>query len=109
MHCHASIYVPYKKLGNGDLTAGFEKMNQMPYMEARKLVSHPIACIDCHDPETMALRITRRDLLKAFARTKPRSEWQIMMLMPWQRGRKCDRTCAVNAMLNIISRDLRND
>jgi nitrite reductase (cytochrome c-552) len=59
MHCHASVYVPYKKLGDGDVTKGFEKMNQMPYSEARKLVDHPVACIDCHDPETMALRITR--------------------------------------------------
>lgn len=59
MHCHASIYVPYKKLGNGDLIKGFEAMNQMPYTEARTLVSHPIACIDCHDPSNMALRVTR--------------------------------------------------
>ncbi|MCY1076164.1 ammonia-forming cytochrome c nitrite reductase subunit c552 [Archangium lansingense] len=59
MHCHASVYVPYKKLGDGDLIKGFEKMNQMPYVEARKLVEHPVACIDCHDPGTMALRVTR--------------------------------------------------
>jgi len=59
MHCHASVYVPYKKLGNGDLIKGFEKMNQLPYPEARKLVSHPVACIDCHDPATMQLRVTR--------------------------------------------------
>lgn len=59
MHCHASVYVPYRKLGNGDLIAGFEKMNQMPYPEARKLVSHPVTCIDCHDPATMQLRVTR--------------------------------------------------
>ncbi|MBN1398116.1 MAG: ammonia-forming cytochrome c nitrite reductase subunit c552 [Bacteroidetes bacterium] len=59
MHCHASVYVPYKKLGGGDLIKGFEKMNQMPYPEARKFVSHPVACIDCHDPNSMQLRITR--------------------------------------------------
>ena len=59
IHCHASVYVPYKKLGDGDLIKGFERMNPMPYSEARKLVSHPIACIDCHDPQTMQLRVTR--------------------------------------------------
>jgi nitrite reductase (cytochrome c-552) len=59
IHCHASVYLPYKKLGNGDLIAGFEKMNAMPYLEARKLVSHPVSCIDCHDPQTMQLRVTR--------------------------------------------------
>jgi nitrite reductase (cytochrome c-552) len=64
MHCHASVYVPYRKLGGGDLIAGFEKMNQMPYPEARKLVEHPVACIDCHDPRTMQLRVTRPGFLE---------------------------------------------
>ena len=59
MHCHASVYLPYKKLGGGDLVRGFETMNQMPYAEARKLVTHPVACIDCHDSQSMRLRVTR--------------------------------------------------
>ncbi len=59
MNCHASAYVPFKKLGNGDIFKGFEKMNQMPYFEARKIVSHPVACIDCHNSQTMQLRVTR--------------------------------------------------
>ena len=59
LQCHASLYVPYRKAGNGDLIKGFEKMNQMPYAEARKLVTHPVACIDCHDSSTMQLRVTR--------------------------------------------------
>ncbi len=66
MHCHASVYLPYKKLGNGDLIRGFEAMNQMPYTEARKLVTHPVSCIDCHDPETMALRVTRPGFLEGY-------------------------------------------
>lgn len=63
-HCHASVYVPYKKLGDGDIIKGFEKMNPMPYMEARKLLQHPVTCIDCHDPKTMQLRITRPGFLE---------------------------------------------
>lgn len=59
IHCHASVYLPYKKLGGGDLIKGFEKMNPMHYADARKLVSHSISCIDCHNPETMQLRVTR--------------------------------------------------
>ena len=70
MHCHASVYLPYKKLGGGDLIAGFEKMNQMPYTEARKLVNHPVACIDCHDPQTMALRVTRPGFLEGIRALK---------------------------------------
>jgi nitrite reductase (cytochrome c-552) len=53
LQCHASLYVPYRKAGNGDLIKGFEKVNQMPYAEARKLVAHPVACIDCHDSRVM--------------------------------------------------------
>lgn len=64
IHCHASVYVPYKKLGDGNLIKGFEKMNQMPYFEARKLVTHPVSCIDCHDPKDMQLRITRPGFLE---------------------------------------------
>ena len=59
LHCHASLYVPYKKLGDGDLIKGFEKINQMSYQEAREHVRHPVGCIDCHDPQTMQLRVTR--------------------------------------------------
>ncbi len=59
LHCHASVYVPYLELGGGDLIRGFERMNRMPFAEARRLVSHPVACIDCHAPDTMQLRVTR--------------------------------------------------
>jgi nitrite reductase (cytochrome c-552) len=64
LNCHASTYTAYKKLGDGDIVKGFEKMNQMPYAEARKLVSHPVSCIDCHVPETMQLRVTRPAFLE---------------------------------------------
>ncbi len=67
LHCHASVYVPYKKAGDGDLIKGFERLNQMPYMDARKLAEHPVACIDCHDPGTMQLRVTRPGFLEGIA------------------------------------------
>ena len=70
MHCHASVYSVYKGLGGGDLIKGFEKMNQMPYQEARKLVEHPVACIDCHDPKTMELRVTRPGFLEGIRNLK---------------------------------------
>jgi nitrite reductase (cytochrome c-552) len=64
IHCHASVYVPYRKAGHGDLITGFEHYNQMPYLEARKSFTHPVACIDCHAPDTMALRVTRPGFLE---------------------------------------------
>jgi nitrite reductase (cytochrome c-552) len=59
IHCHASVYTAYKKAGDGDLIRGFEKLNPMSYEEARSHVKHPVACIDCHDPTSMQLRVTR--------------------------------------------------
>lgn len=70
IHCHGSVYVPYKQQGNGDLMAGFAKMNQMPFAEARKLVEHPVSCIDCHDSQTMALRVTRPGFLEGIRALK---------------------------------------
>jgi nitrite reductase (cytochrome c-552) len=59
LNCHASIYVAFKKAGDGNIMRGFEKINSMPFGEARKLVQHPVACIDCHDARLMTLRVTR--------------------------------------------------
>ncbi len=61
LHCHASMYVAYRQVGDGDLIKGFEALNPLPYQEARQRanVTHPISCIDCHNPETMELRVTR--------------------------------------------------
>jgi len=53
LHCHASIIPAYRKEGGGDVMKGFEKVCGMPLAEARKLVEHPVACIDCHDPKSM--------------------------------------------------------
>jgi nitrite reductase (cytochrome c-552) len=70
LHCHASVYTQYKKEGEGDLMAGFAKVNAMEYAEARELVEHPVACIDCHDPATMQLRITRPGFLEGIRALK---------------------------------------
>jgi nitrite reductase (cytochrome c-552) len=73
MHCHASVYVPYQKLGGGGpdaLIKGFELMNQMKYQEARTKVEHPVACIDCHDPQSMQLRVTRPGFLEGIKKVK---------------------------------------
>jgi nitrite reductase (cytochrome c-552) len=45
-------------------------MNRMKYQEARTLVSHPVACIDCHDPRTMQLRVTRPGFLEGIQKVK---------------------------------------
>ncbi len=82
LHCHASVYIPYKKAGNGDIIKGFEHFNKLPYAEAKaemdKIMAslgtklHPVACIDCHDPQTMQLRITRPGFLEGIKNLKRR-------------------------------------
>ncbi len=77
LNCHASNVLELRKVGlahgaAGELTDpllsesgqaqlhhGFDAVNRMPYGEATQLVSHAITCLDCHDPATNALRITR--------------------------------------------------
>ncbi len=64
INCHASTYTAMKKLGKGDIVAGFHKLNSMKYDEVKILVRHPVACIDCHSPSDLSLRITRPALME---------------------------------------------
>lgn len=70
INCHASTYVVFKELGNGDQFKGFDKVNHMKYQDATKLFDHPISCIDCHDPKTMALRVTKPAFIRGIAALK---------------------------------------
>ncbi len=71
LQCHAGgLKHVYETLGDGDLQAGFAKMCAMPLTQAWTHVSFPIACVDCHDPESMALRVTRPGFLTAIKRLR---------------------------------------
>ena len=67
LQCHASTVSLYRVAGQGDMRKGFERVSGMAYEDARAmkddrgqlLVQHPVACVDCHDPKTMAPRVTR--------------------------------------------------
>lgn len=69
LHCHASIMPLYRKLGNGDAFAGLDATHKMTYQETSKQLhdsgnAHPVSCVDCHDPQTMALRVTRPGFIR---------------------------------------------
>ncbi len=69
LHCHASIMPLYRQLGNGDAMAGFEKTFTLSYQELNKKLyesghGHPVSCVDCHDPQSMALRVTRPGFIR---------------------------------------------
>jgi nitrite reductase (cytochrome c-552) len=106
LHCHASVYTAMKELGDGDIVAGFEALNQMPYHEAAENVTHPVACIDCHDATTMALRITRPAFAEGIAAYKASQgvtgrhrASMITTSIQWPRDRKCAPLSARNVTL----------
>jgi len=78
LHCHVSILPLYRFAGQGDIQKGFEIISGMPYQKAhamvddkgQPLVQHPMACLDCHDPKTMALRVTRPGFLNGIKALK---------------------------------------
>ncbi len=64
LHCHASVMPLYRELGDGDAMAGFEKTYEYSYQDLHAMLeetgsAHPVSCVDCHDPDTMRLRVTR--------------------------------------------------
>ena len=71
LHCHASTYATMVRLGGGDVNKGFEALNKKPFREAlAETGQHPVSCVDCHNPSTMALRITRPAFVEGMAAYK---------------------------------------
>ncbi|MCL4303226.1 MAG: ammonia-forming cytochrome c nitrite reductase subunit c552 [Anaerolineae bacterium] len=85
LQCHSAVIPAYYQKGveagvSADpahrqeaILKGFEIVSAMPYTQARTLVDHPIGCGDCHDPDTMQLRVTRPGFLygiQALARSE---------------------------------------
>ena len=89
LHCHASVIPTYRRLGGGDVTAGFVALGKLPYWDAHAEVvktgsenpvadghaqrfesvpgAHPVGCVDCHDAATMQLRVTRPGFIEGIA------------------------------------------
>ena len=72
LHCHASIMPLYRKLGDGDAIKGFESTYAIPYEELNTQLhemghGHPVSCVDCHQPDSMRIRVTRPGFLQGIA------------------------------------------
>ena len=74
LHCHASVMPLYRELGGGDASAGFEASYRYSYQELTEKLyetgggeAHPVSCVDCHQPSTMRLRVTRPGFLEGIA------------------------------------------
>jgi nitrite reductase (cytochrome c-552) len=69
LHCHASIMPLYRELGGGDAMKGFEHSFEYSYQDLDQKLhasghAHPVSCVDCHSPDTMALRVTRPGFIR---------------------------------------------
>ena len=125
LHCHASILPAYRESGRkagipdgrpqDQVMKGFEVVCAMPYADAlglvdaqgRKLIQHPVACIDCHDPATMGLRVTRPGLLEGL-RTLAKTETPLFHLPSVMRWRKGPRTREYDVNTEASHQEMRS-
>ncbi|HJV91454.1 MAG TPA: ammonia-forming cytochrome c nitrite reductase subunit c552 [Holophagaceae bacterium] len=125
LHCHASNTVAFREQGlkngapgqltepftsaNGQaqLMAGFEAVCKMPYGEATKLVQHPVACIDCHDPKNMGLRVTKPGFIRGIAALAASTE-PVPHLPSIEKWRKGDKATPYDANRDASRQELRS-
>jgi len=125
LHCHASNTVAFRELGlqggapgtldeaftspnaQAQLMAGFEAMCKLPYGEATKLVKHPVACIDCHDPKNMALRVTKPGFIRGIVALANSTE-PVPHLPSIEKWRKGDKSMAYDANRDASRQELRS-
>jgi len=95
LHCHASVMPLYRELGGGDAVKGFEKSYQFSYQEINKKLkeknhAHPVSCVDCHDPKTMGLRVTRPGFIAGIRRLaeSQSSVPALPSIEEWRKGKK---------------------
>lgn len=125
LHCHASSTVLYREAGlkagapgsmkaefdspeaRAQLMAGFQAVGKMPYKEATLLAKHPVACIDCHDPKTNQLRVTKPGFLNGIVALANSSE-PVPHLPSIEKWRKGDRKEAYEPNRDASRQELRS-
>ena len=123
MHCHASIMPLYKKLGKEaapqaseaeQIQKGLEKVGAMSYWEAHKALeditggkAHPVSCVDCHDPATMEIRVTRPGFIAGIQKLAA-SGAAVPHLPSIERWRKGDRAKAYDPNLDGTRQEKRS-
>jgi nitrite reductase (cytochrome c-552) len=125
LQCHASNLVAYRKIGlekgapgntlepllsedgQAQLFKGFETVCGLKYEEATKLVTHPVSCLDCHDPKTMHLRVTRPGFLNGI-KVLAKSEDPVPHLPSIERWRKGDRKREYDPNVDASRQEMRS-
>ncbi len=96
IHCHASVLPLYRDLGDGDVVKGFEKTYAMSYQETNARLhelghGHPVSCVDCHEPASMRIRVTRPAFVQGI-QALAEGEGEVPHLPSVQRWREGPRT-----------------
>jgi nitrite reductase (cytochrome c-552) len=94
LHCHSAVLPAYRQKGGGNswehIKKGFEEVCSMDWNDAHKLVSHPVTCIDCHEPKNAQLRVTRPGFLigiQALAKSNDKVP-HLPSVERWRQGNK---------------------
>lgn len=95
LHCHASVMPLYRELGDGDPHKGMVATSKMTYQEANKKLhdmgqAHPVSCGDCHEPNTMKLRVTRPGFIEGI-QALAAGDGEVPHLPSIEEWRKTDR------------------
>jgi len=135
LHCHASIIPTYRRVGSTALARpageaatefdwpavmrGFEDMSRMKYADAHaQLVAtpdgtpegdkaHPVSCVDCHAPETMAIRVTRPGFVRGIAALAASDE-PVPHLPSIERWRGGDRDTPYDPNVDATRQEMRS-
>jgi nitrite reductase (cytochrome c-552) len=119
LHCHSSVVPAYRAAGRDagvadvrgfnwpQVLKGFEVICAMPYAEARPRVEHPVACVDCHDPQSMQLRVTRPAFLLGI-QSLARSDDPVPHLASVQRWRAGTRASDYDPNAHASRQEMRS-
>ncbi|QQR80603.1 MAG: ammonia-forming cytochrome c nitrite reductase subunit c552 [Deltaproteobacteria bacterium] len=134
LHCHTSVMPTYRRLGDGNtdwekIVSGFSKLGAMPYQLAHEEVvktgsnnpmtgggaqkfeheegSHPVSCVDCHDPKSMQLRVTRPGFILGIQALANSNE-PVPHLPSIEQWRKGDRHEAYNPNVDASRQEMRS-
>jgi nitrite reductase (cytochrome c-552) len=122
LHCHGSIMPLYRKLGSEALPhgtpaeqvqKGLAAVSDMNYWDAHdalgKLTNgvHPVSCVDCHDPKTMELRVTRPAFIAGIQKLAA-SQADVPHLPSIERWRRGDRKTPYDPNVDGTRQEMRS-
>jgi nitrite reductase (cytochrome c-552) len=122
LHCHGSIMPLYAKLGQEaapqaskaeQIQAGLVKVSEMSYWDAHKALGdlgggkvHPVSCVDCHDPQSMELRVTRPGFITGIQKLAA-SDGDAVAFPSIERWRRGDRSKPYDPNLDATRQEKR--